>query len=215
MSRQYQVCRRTHPRRRCVEGSAARADMTSMRGVRPIVSALSVVLMASSLTACAGRTTRARPSAHVEPTELRDRRRLDEIAAGQRAGRLTDALKAYRDVAAESRHAAVVREALLQAALTRLMLYDDLPEAQQMLREARTLHPAGEEPSALMATMRLVERLIAAEGAASSSARERAALHDELRTARRTMAALKQQLEKRDDALKKAAQAAVGPARQD
>lgn len=185
-----------------------------MARVRSVAAAFSVALIASSLIACAGRTPRARPSAQVEPTELRDRRRLDEAAAGQRAGRLAGALEAYRDVAAESGHVAVVREALLQAALIQLMLHDDLPEAQQMLREARALHPAGEEPSALTATMRLVERLIATEAAASSAARERAALDDELRTARRTMTALKQQLEKREDALKKAAQAAVGSARQ-
>jgi hypothetical protein len=183
-----------------------------MGRVRSVAALLGVALVASSVSACAGRTPRARPPAHVEPSDLQDRRRLDEADAGRRAGRLGAALEAYRDVAAASAHVAVVREALLQAALIELMLHDDLPKAQRMLREARALHPAGQEPSSLTATMRLVERLIAAQGAVASATRERAALDDELRSTRRAMTALKQQLEKREDALKKAAQAAVGPA---
>jgi hypothetical protein len=185
-----------------------------MSRVRSVAAAFSVALVACSLTACAGRSPRAPHTKRVEPTELGERRRLDEAAVSLRAGRLTDALTAYRDVAAQSGRAAVVREALLQAALIQLMLHDDMPEAQRMLRQARALHPAGQEPSALTATMRLLERLMAAERAAAAAARTSVALDDELRAARRTMAALKQQLDKRDDALKKAAQAAVGPTQQ-
>lgn len=192
----------------------APADVTEMDRVRSVAAAVGAALVASSLTACAGRAPVVRPSPHVERTEPRDRARLDEAAARRRVGRLADALQAYRDVAAESGHVAVAREAFLEAALIHLTLHDDLPEAQRLLRQARTLHPAGQEPATLTATMRLVERVLAAEGAASAAARERATLDDELRAARRTLTALKQQLEKREDALKKAAQAAVGPAGQ-
>lgn len=187
-----------------------------MNRSRLVGAAFGVALAAASLAGCARRPSRATvvptPEVRVEAADAADWQRLEETARWERSGRLVDAKQSYEDIAAASPHGAVVRTALLRAALIQLMLRDDLPEGQRMLRAARALYPAGDEPSALTVAMRLVERLIAAERTTAAAAREAAVRDDELRTLRRNAAALQQLLDKRDDALRKAAQAAVGGA---
>lgn len=110
------------------------------------------------------------------------------------------------------------REAILEAGLKRLRGDadgTDVSGGAQLLRRARELYASEQEPLVLGATLALIDRLEASErGLAESAAaasRDSAARAEEIRTLRRTIAGLRQQIDKRDEALRKAAVAALGP----
>lgn len=166
-------------------------------------------------TACASGT---RVTLVTEGPAVRDRRLMDEAARAGREGRTTEALDKYLQVAGSSGVAAVSREAYLQAGLLRLRsdaALVDVSEATRLLRESRTRFEGSAEPLVLTATLAVLERLERAERAADQARgladREAARRDEDARASRRTIAALRQQLEKRDEALRKAAEAAVGP----
>lgn len=143
---------------------------------------------------------------------------MDEAARAGREGRTMEALDKYLEVAGSSRVPALSREAYLQAGLLRLCGDEelvDVAEATRLLRKGRTQFEGSTEPLALTATLTVLERLERAEQAADAAralANLEAARRDEdARSLRRTISTLRQQLEKRDEALRKAAEAAVGP----
>lgn len=166
-------------------------------------------------TACASGT---KMTPVTEGPPARDRRLMDEAARAGLEGRTTEALDKYLEVAGSSGVAALSREAYLQAGLLRLRddaVLQDISEATRLLRESRTRFDGATEPLVLTATLAVLERLERAERAADQARgladREAARRDEDARALRRTIAALRQQLDKRDEALRKAAEAAVGP----
>jgi hypothetical protein len=167
---------------------------------------------------CASRTRVGKPV--TEAPEDRHRRVMDEASRAVREGRPAEGLGKYVEVATTSAVADVSRQAYLQAALLRLagdVTIADIGEAARLLRECRTRFGAADEPLALTATLTVLAQLEiaeqAVEAAAATAAREAAQRDEDVRALRRSVASLRQQLEKRDEALRKAAEAVVGPAR--
>lgn len=138
-------------------------------------------------------------------------RLLADAARAEQAGRRAEALAAYLEVAHGTGRVAEAREALLRAGLLRVAA-DDVVGGARLVREAAALHPAGLEPLELVAVQALLARLDTAERGAAVRARDVTAREEELRALRRTVATLRTQLEKRGEALRKAAEAAVGDA---
>lgn len=176
---------------------------------------LLVVLL---LTAGCASGTRVKPV--TEAPQSRYRRLMDEAARARREGRTAEALDKYLDVAGSSGMPELVRDAYLQAGLLRLggdVAVVDVPEATRLLRECRTRFEGVAEPLELTATLTALDRLErvqqAANEAAATASREAARRDEDARAMRRTIGALRQQVEKRDEALRKAAEAAVGRSR--
>ena len=173
------------------------------------------MLVLALSTACASGT---RVTPVTEGPQVRYRRLMDEAARAGREGRTAEALDKYMEVAGASGLADLSREAYLQAGLLRLagdVAVVDLAEATRLLRECRTRFEGSSEPLALTATLATLARLERVEqdaGAAAAIANRDAARREEdARAMRRTITTLRQQVEKRDEALRKAAEAAVGP----
>jgi hypothetical protein len=172
-----------------------------------------VVLAAVLVAGCAGK--RATPIEHA-PT--RDQRLMHSAGMAQREGRRPEALALYEDVTATSRAPEVAREAWLAIGLLHLndATNADMSKAEAALRAARSLYEARDEPPVLTALLVLLDSLRDARGAAATARllhdRDLAARDEDLRIVRRTLAQLRLDIEKRDVALKKAAEAAIGRA---
>ncbi|AMY08481.1 hypothetical protein LuPra_01681 [Luteitalea pratensis] len=183
--------------------------MRAHRRAGPLLAALVLT------TACAS-TTRVTPV--TEGPQVRYRRLMEEAARAGREGRTGEALDKYLEVAGTSGVPELSREAYLQAGLLRLgggVVLVDVAEATRLLRECRTRFEGAAEPLVLTATLATLDRLESVEQAADAAAaiatREAVRRDEDARALRRTVSSLRQQLEKRDEALRKAAQAAVGP----
>jgi hypothetical protein len=173
------------------------------------------MLVLALSTACASGN---RVTPVTEGPQVRYRRLMDEAARAGREGRTAEALDKYMEVAGSSGLADLSREAYLQAGLLRLggdVAAFDAAEAARLLRECRTRFEGSAEPLVLTATLAALARLERLEqdaGAAAAMAnREAARREEDARTMRRTISTLRQQVEQRDAALRKAAEAAVGP----
>jgi len=154
----------------------------------------------------------------TEGPKVRYGRLLDGAARAEREGRSAEALDQYLEVAESSGIADLSREAYLQAGLLRLgggAAVVDVAEATRLLRECRTRFAGVAEPLVLKATLAALDELErghqAAAAAAAPADREVARRDEDARALRRTIGSLRQQLESRDQALRKAAEAAVGP----
>ncbi|WP_239492550.1 hypothetical protein [Luteitalea sp. TBR-22] len=165
---------------------------------------------------CAGRGSNARPA--VVGPEVREQRLMEAAGRAEHEGRHAAALETYLQVAGSSARVDVSREAYLRAGLLRLggdSGARDVVEAARLLRESRAGFQDAQEPLILTATLVLLDRLAKVEqdaaAAAALAARDAARRDDDARELRRTVAMLRHQLEKRDEALRKAAAAAVGP----
>ena len=176
---------------------------------------LLVVLL---LTAGCASGTRVKPV--TEAPQSRYRRLMDEAERASREGRTAEALDKYLVVAGSSGLPDLSREAYLQAGLLRLggdAAVVDVTEAIRLLRECRVRFEGTAEPLELRATLAALDRMErveqAANEAAATAGREAARRDEETRALRRTVNSLRQQVEKRDEALRKAAEAAVGRSR--
>ena len=176
---------------------------------------IGLFLVVLGLTAACASGTRLTPV--TENPQVRLRRTMDEAALALREGRTRDALDKYLEVARSPGVSPLSREACLQAGLLRLggdASIVDFADAARLLRESRTRYERADEPLALTAALAALERLDDTEQEAAAAAlREAARRDEEARGLRRTVASLRQQLEKRNEALRKAAEAAVGPSR--
>lgn len=169
------------------------------------------------LTGCAGRSTP--PQTSIQATERTFRLAGDALARGQ----LTAALPLYETLAHATVAADLRRQALLAQGLIRLQpdpAVHDLDKARAALATARDLY-AMSPPAELTAALWLATQVqdlrhaaAAAEGASVDEAERRAAelqaLDEEIRGLKRTVRQLRQDLVRRDAALKKAADAVVG-----
>ena len=183
--------------------------MRAYRQVGPLMFALVLA------TACASGT---RVTPVTQGPQAHYRKLMDEAARAGRDGRTAEALDKYLEVAGSSGFPELAREAYLQAGLLRLggdAALVDVGEATRLLRECRTRFEGSAEPLALTATLAALEKLEQVEQAADAAVaianREAARREEDARAQRRTINSLRQQLVKRDEALRKAAEAAVGP----
>jgi hypothetical protein len=189
--------------------------MTPSRQAAPL--ALALLLLQAA--ACGTRTSHSVPDTSSLPS-AQYRRMLDAAASARREGRVEDAIHAYEAVARAAGEPSLVRTASLQAGLLRVAAEPpvrDLAAARSWLQQARAMYASPEVPPlALRAVLPLLARLETAEhlarSAGTASARAIADRDQEIRSLRRTVAMLQQQVQKKDEALKKAAEAAVGPA---
>ena len=124
----------------------------------------------------------------------------------------------YDAVARTSGEPALVRAALLNAGLLRVAdpSRRDVQAARTLLQQAQAMYvPPETPPAALPAVLSLLvqvqEVARASSAAEATAARELAERDQEIRTLRRTVTALRQQVQRQEDALKKAAEAAVSP----
>jgi hypothetical protein len=172
---------------------------------------LAAVLPAVLIAGCASRA-----GTPVERAPTRDARLMHSAETAQREGRRPEALALYENVTATSGAPEVARQAWLAIGLLHLgdATNADMSKAEAALRAARSLYEAREEPPVLTALLAMLDTLRDVRGAAATARllheRDLAARDEDLRVVRRSIAQLRHEIEKRDAALKKAAEAAIG-----